>query len=179
MPTKKHDTDQVKPSGDNVDQIREILFGSHIRAVDERFETVEARLSRESDELRKTLENRILELEKLLGQFREDADDQLSHEGAERDAGIAMLTESLAAFRLDAENRLAALQAEFSAEIKRVREQLAAEKKTLAGEVGSLQAAQTERSDRLNDSKVDRGELAGLLSDIAGRLAPTSTKRSK
>ncbi|MGB7452352.1 MAG: hypothetical protein WBM36_09530, partial [Lysobacterales bacterium] len=65
MATKKQDTEQIQPSPDNVDQIREILFGNQIRAVDERFQTVEKRVSRESEKLRNTLEKRIHELEKL------------------------------------------------------------------------------------------------------------------
>ena len=53
MPKKKEDPVQAQPPGDNVDQIRELLFGTHIRAVDERFDVVEERLARESDSLRK------------------------------------------------------------------------------------------------------------------------------
>jgi len=179
MSTKKNDQDTVKPSGDNVDQIREILFGSHIRAVDERFEIVEARLSRESEHLRKDLEQRIAELEKLLRQFREDSDDQLNREGTERDAAMSALTESLAAFRLDTEERITRLQSEHSAEIKQVRKQLEETMNAHTGELSSLQKAQSERTERLDDSKVDRGELAGFLADIASRLTPAAGKRSK
>ena len=80
MATKKPDPEQTPPPPDNVDQIREILFGNQIRAVDERFQTVEKRMSKESENLRKTLEKRILELENLLDQFRDNAGDQLNRE---------------------------------------------------------------------------------------------------
>lgn len=179
MATKKEDTEQIQPPTDNVDQIREILFGNQIRAVDERFTTVEKRMSRESENLKKTLEKRIHELEKLLDQFRDNAGDQLNRESAERDAGLNEVTKSLAAFRLDAENQLAELQSDFNNEIKLVREELLAAQKSLTADLASLQTAQTERSDQLDESKVDRGELAGFLSDIAGRLAPSKQKRSK
>lgn len=179
MATKKQDTEQIQPSPDNVDQIREILFGNQIRAVDERFQTVEKRVSRESEKLRNTLEKRIHELEKLLDQFRDSAGDQLNRESAERDAGLNEVTKSLAAFRLDAENQLAEIQSDFKIEIKHVREELLAAQKVLIGDLVSLQAAQTKRSNQIDESKVDRGELAGFLSDIAGRLAPPPKKRSK
>ena len=65
MAIKKQETEQTQPPPDNVDQIREILFGNQIRAVDERFQSVEKRMSRESEGLRKTLENRIHDLEKF------------------------------------------------------------------------------------------------------------------
>lgn len=179
MSTKKQDAAQAQPPPDNVDQIREILFGGHIRAFDERFEAVEKRLSKESDALRKTLENRVLELEKLLGQFREDAGDQLSKESTERDSSLGKVNESIAAFRLDTENQLAELQSEFNAEIKQVRQELDTAQKSLVDELASLQAAQTKRSDHLDDDKVSRGELAAFLSDVADRLTPAANKRSK
>jgi len=179
MATKKEDTEQIQPPPDNVDQIREILFGNQIRAVDERFGAVEKRMSRESENLKKTLEKRIHELEKLLDQFRDNTGDQLNRESAERDAGLNEVTKSLGAFRLDAENQLAEMQSDFNNEIKQVREELLAAQDSLAAGLTSLQASQTERSDQLDESKVDRGELAGFLSGIVNQLAPSKKKRSK
>ncbi|MFT5140336.1 MAG: HPt (histidine-containing phosphotransfer) domain-containing protein [Lysobacterales bacterium] len=51
MSTKQKDTDQLDPASGNVEQIREILFGGHIRAFDERFDLVEAHLAKERDSL--------------------------------------------------------------------------------------------------------------------------------
>ena len=179
MATKKQDPEQTPPPPDNVDQIREILFGQQIRAVDERFQTVEKRMSKESEALRKSLEKRIHELENLLDKFRDNAGDQLNRESAERDAGLNEVTKALAAFRLDAENQLAEMQSDFNNEIKQVRKELLTAQETLMGGLASLQTAQTERSDLLDKGKVDRGELAGFLSDIADRLVPSTQKRSK
>lgn len=179
MAKKEQDTEQIQPPPDNVDQIREILFGNQIRAVDERFKSVEKRMSRESDDLRKGLEKRIHELEKLLDQFRDNAGDQLNRESAERDAGLNEVTKALATFRLDAENQLAELQSDFNNEIKQVREEALATQKALMDDLATLQAAQSKRSDQLDEDKVDRGELAGFLSDMAGRLTPSTQKRKK
>ena len=179
MATKKQDPEQTPPPPDNVDQIREILFGNQIRAVDERFGAVEKRMSKESESLRKNLEKRIHELENLLGNFRDNAGDQLNRESAERDAGLNELSKSLATFRLDAENQIAEMQSDFNNEIKQVREELLAAQKAITTDLTSLHAAQTERSEQLDESKVDRGELAGFLSDIAVRLAPPTQKRNK
>ena len=54
-----------------------------------------------------------------------------------------------------------------------------AAQKALMSDLASLQAAQNKRAEKLDVSKVDRKELAGFLSDIAGRLAPITKKRSK
>jgi len=178
MANKKEEPQQ-SPQPDNVDQIREILFGNQIRAVDERFQVVEKRMSKESENLRKTLEKRILELENLLGQFRDNAGDQVNRESAERDAAINEVSKSLAAFRLDAENQLAELQSDFNSEIKQVRKEMLVSQETLMDGLASLQKAQTDRSDLLDKSKVDRGELAGFLTGIAEQLSPPAKKRGK
>lgn len=179
MPTKKQNTDPTQPPGDNVDQIREILFGSHMRAVDDRFETVEDRLSKESKALKKALENRIKELEKMLGAFSDKAGDELNRESAERDTQLGKVSDSLAAFRIDAENQLAELQSDFNAEIKQLRQELKAAQKSLLGDLDTLKKAHDKSSGKLGEDKVDRGELAGFLSDIAGRLMPAADKSGK
>jgi uncharacterized protein YicC (UPF0701 family) len=179
MPTKKQNTDPTQPTGDNVDQIREILFGSHMRAVDDRFETVEERLSKESKALKKALENRIKELEKMLGAYSDKAGDEINRESAERDAQLGKVSDSLAAFRIDAENQLAKMQSDFNAEIKQVRQELTAAQKSLMGDLESLRKAHDKSLDKLVEDKVGRGELAGFLSDIAGRLMPTTKKTGK
>lgn len=179
MSKKEQNTDQEQLPPDNVDQIREILFGANMREVGKRFDAVEKRLAKESDALKKVLENRILELEKLLGEFRDKTGDELNHEGAQRDAGLASITESLAAFRLDAENQMAELQSEFNSELKQVRQELAAAQKEQKKEQNLVEKAHQKSLDQLGGNKVDRGELAGFLSDIAARLVPTVNKRSK
>ena len=179
MATKKEDTEEIQPTPDNVDQIREILFGNQIRAVDDRFGKVEKRMSKERENLKKALEKRISELEKLLDQFRDNAGDLLNRESAERDAGLNEVTKSLQTFRLDAENQLAEMQSDFNNEMKQAREELLAVQKSLVKELTSLETSQTKRSKQLDESKVDRGELAGFLSDIANRLSPSKKKPSK
>ena len=54
-----------------------------------------------------------------------------------------------------------------------------ASQETLMDGLASLQKAQTERSDLLDKSKVDRGELAGFLTGIAEQLSPPAKKRGK
>ena len=179
MAQKKQDTQQIPSPTDNVEQIREILFGNQIRAVDDRFETVEKRMAKEGEVLRKKLENRILELEKLLGQLHDDTGDQLNRESRERDASLNEISKALATFRLDSENQLAEMQSDFNNEIKQVRVEILAAQKALVGDLAALQTAQNERSDHLDVNKVDRGELAGFLSEMANRLVPSTQKRSK
>ncbi len=179
MATKQKTTDKLNPTGDNVEQIREILFGGHIRAFDERFDLVETRLVKESDSLRKALEKRLAELERMLGEYREDASDQLGAESSNRDLALNKIELALGSARMDAENQLAQLQDQLSAEIKAVRsEQKAAQKEALSA-LGRVEKAQARYSQKLEEDKVDRKELSEFFSDIATKIQPPKAASGK
>ena len=109
MATKKDNTGTPGAEG-NVDQIREILFGGHLRAFDERFELVESRLAKETDALRKATEKKIEDLARLAGEIREEAGDLLATETNNRDLALNKFELAMGAFRADAENQMAAIE---------------------------------------------------------------------
>lgn len=179
MSTKQKDNDQLDPAGGNVEQIREILFGGHIRAFDERFEIVEARLAKESDSLRKALEKRVLELERLLSEVREEAGDQLSAEVSNRDLALNKLELALASARMDAENQMAEMQDRYNNEIKELKSELKATHKELSAALNKADTNQGKRADKLDESKVDRNELSRLLQQVADKIQPGNSKKGK
>ena len=179
MSTKQKDTDQLDPTGGNVEQIREILFGGHIRAFDDRFDLVEARLAKESDSLRKAIEKRVLELERLLSEQREEASDQLSTETSNRDLALNKVELAMAQARMDAENQMAEMQDYFKSEIKAVRAELKAAHKELSTKLSRADRAQDKRSDKLEHDKVNRKDLSGFFTDVAQKLHPAKTKQGK
>jgi len=87
MAGKKENSDKAGPDG-NVDQIREILFGGHLRAFDERFELVESRLAKETDALRKATDKKFQDLERLAAEIRDDAGDRLGAETNNRELAL-------------------------------------------------------------------------------------------
>jgi len=179
MSTKQETSDQLDPSGGNVEQIREILFGGHIRAFDERFDLVEARLAKESATLQKSLEKKVADLERMLNDFREESSDQLGAETSNRDLALNKLELALASARMDAENQLAQLQDNFNAEIKAVRAELNSAQKELTAALARMEKAQDKRSDRLDHDKVDRKDLSNFLTDMAQKIQPTKAAARK
>jgi hypothetical protein len=179
MSTKQKDTDQLDPTGGNVEQIREILFGGHIRAFDERFDLVEAHLAKESDNLRKAIEKRVLELERLLGEFREEASDSLNSESSNRDLALNKIELAMAAARMDAENQMADMQDRFNSEMKAVRAELKAAHKELSAVQAKSEKEQNKRADKLDTDKVARKDLAAFFSDMAGKISPAKTGKRK
>ena len=179
MSSKNKETEELEPTGDNVEQIREILFGGHIRAFDERFELVEDRLAKENASLKKVLEKRLEELERLLADSREQANDQLGAESSNRDLALNKIELALASARMDAENRMAQLQDNMDAEVKALRSEINAAQKASATALESLQKAQTKRADKLDEDKVDRLQLAKFLNDMADRIQPAKARSGK
>jgi hypothetical protein len=172
MSTKQKDTDQLDPAGGNVEQIREILFGGHIRAFDDRFDLVESRLAKESDALRKALEKRVLELERLLTEQREEAADQLNTESSNRDLALNKVELAMAQARMDAENQMAEMQDRFNAELKALRADLKAAQKELSTAQAKSDRSHDRRADKLDSDKVNRKDLAGFFNDVARKLQP-------
>jgi hypothetical protein len=179
MSTKQKDTDQLDPTGGNVEQIREILFGGHIRAFDERFDLVEAHLAKESDALRKAIEKRVLELERLLGDFREESSDQVSKESSSRDLALNKIELAMASARMDAENQMAEMQDNFKHEIKAVRSELKAASKELSAALSHFEKASDKRAAKLEEDKVNRKDLSGFLTDLASKLQPSKARKGK
>lgn len=172
MSTKQKDTEKLDPTGGNVEQIREILFGGHIRAFDDRFELVESRLAKESDGLRKAIEKRVLELERLLSEQREEASDQLNTESSNRDLALNKIELAMASARMDSENQMAEMQDRFTAEFKAVRAELKAAQRELTTALNRADRAQEKRAGKLDVDKVTRKDLSGFFNDIAQKLQP-------
>lgn len=178
MPSKPKDKDQID-SGGNVDQIREILFGGHLRAFDERFELVESRLAKATEALRKATDKKVQELERLAAEIRDEAGDRLGAETNSRELALNKFELALGQSRADAENQMAAMEDRFAAELK----QLTAEMKAMHKELSNV-LAQTDRDqkkglDILGRDKVARKDLAGLLTSLAQSLQPDEKSRGK
>jgi hypothetical protein len=179
MSTKQKGTEQLDPSGGNVEQIREILFGGHIRAFDERFEIVESRLAKESESLRKAIEKRVLELERLLAEYRDEAEERLGGETSNRDLALNKVELALAQARMDAENRMAALEERFAGELKQIGTDIRAMHRELTQALDRVEKAQEKRSAKLAEDKVARRELAGMFEKLAKGLQPGKASRSR
>jgi uncharacterized protein (UPF0210 family) len=179
MSSKQKATNELDPSGGNVEQIREILFGGHIRAFDERFDLVESRLAKESATLQKALEKRLQELERKLSEVREEASDKLGVESSNRDLALNKIELALSAARMEAENQIAQLKDSLNADIKAVRSELNAAKKELSTALSRAERSQLRRADKLDEDKVDRKELSKFFSEIAQKIQPTKAKQGR
>lgn len=179
MPSKKDEIESGNPEAGNVDQIREILFGGHLRAFDERFELVESRLGKETEALRKATDKKIEDLHRLATEIRDEASDLIGAESNNRDLALNRFELALGQFRADSENQMTAMNDRFTADLKQVRVEMKAMHKELSSVLTKADREQQKVAGKLGEEKVARQDLASLFRKLADTLQPQKTSRSK
>lgn len=166
---------QVPPDAvGNVDQIRDILFGTQMRDYERRFARLEERMSKDLAQLREDTRKQFDALESYARGEIESLSERLSAEQkdrASRDEQLgAALEELLKAFKA----RAGELDEKLTRAAKDLRQQLLAQSKSLSGEIHSthkeLSASLEREADELRSTKVDRAKLSEILSQMALHL---------
>ncbi len=174
--TSKRGTTKSENEGadGNVDKIRDILFGSQMRDYEKRLEATEKRIMQAIERLSRDMERRVDRLDKFARREAEKLSERIKTERKERtaetkkgsgelgrlsdqvEAGFAEIDEHLAAETLSLRNSLLDQAEELSAQVHEVQSQL---QESLEKETASLQ-----------DAKLNREEMAALLTEVAMRL---------
>lgn len=158
----------------NVDKIREILFGGQMRDYQRRFDDLESTLSAASDHLRQDFASRIDGLETFVRRELELLGERLATERRERADEREQLGADIADTRRRFEESLTRLDEQTAHEARNLRALLQEKSAELAelirhnrDDVNSMLARQ---ANSLEDRKVGREDLAALLSELALRL---------
>ncbi len=172
---KKTETKQPEASEiGNVDQIRDIIFGSQMRDYEQRFVRLEERVLNESDALRSETNNRLDALETYIKQEVSSLADSISTERGEREDDTQHLTSELSKHAADTDKKLSQLQDKLNQSQGDARESLLEQSKTLLAEIQSVRTSLIEQMDKnnaaLEDNKTDRKALADMFSEVAMRL---------
>ncbi len=172
------DPPAADPQPESLDKVRDILFGSQMRAVETRLQGMEERLREEHESIRSDFTKQTESLEALMR------------------SEVQALTERLAAERTRRTEELKALSAEFKEALRALekrhvkleeagtmadaalRDQLLLQSRDSAAELAKLGerlGAELSRSHQeLKSSKTDRATLAALLNDVAAQLGGDS-----
>ncbi|HEY9502109.1 MAG TPA: hypothetical protein VIR01_10830 [Pyrinomonadaceae bacterium] len=164
----------VEPDIGNIDKIREILFGGHMRDYDRRFSRVEEQLVKDSLELREDTRKRFEALEAFVKAEFAALTDRLQAEQRTRDDAVSGLwrgvhesSQALSAKVGEAQEQTARAHSELRQQILSQSKDLNDEMRRKQDEVTAL--IQREVAD-LNHGKTDRSSLATLLTEMAMRL---------
>ena len=161
-------------SDQNVDKIREILFGGQMRDYQRRFDALESNITAANDHLRNDLSNRIESLEAFVRREMELLSERLVNERRERSDERESSAAETQEIRRRFEDSLSRLDEQTAQEARAIRGVLQAKSLELINVIqqsrDDFNSMLSRQTNQLADSKVSREDLAALLSEVALRL---------
>ncbi len=174
MSKKIEDSKIESAESGNVDQIRDIIFGSQMRDYEQRFVRLEERVLNETNSLRSETSHRLDALESYIKQEVDSLIDQLSIERGEREEDTRHLTDELSKNATAADKKSSHIQDKLTQHQATTRDALLDQSKSLLAEIQSVRNGLTDslnkNTDKLQSDKTDRKALADMFSEVAMRL---------
>ncbi len=162
------------PDGENIDKIRDILFGSQSRQIEKKMSAVEEKIDKEIGFLRSETKNTLGALEQFLRKELQSLSDQLSSEKSERAESVDSLSGRVADTQKAVEKKLSQLSDRVVKDQRDTQEQILLQTKNLLDEMheknDGLQKRMDQSIEALSQEKTDRLALANLMMEAAMRL---------
>ena len=167
-------------ASDNVDQIREIIFGAHIKDYEQRFRALERKLEQSLKKVSDSFDKRLDEVNQSLAELNQ----MLEAERGERRDGDESLDGLLQNQAKEAADQLASVESQTSEQLAALNQSLTAMSASLESQLGDQGAATDKALEDLNSQltaqNISRKELAKLLGTVASTLdAPPKTPRKR
>lgn len=163
------------PSHNNIEKIRSILFGNHIREYDARFARLEEMLSKEIAELRADFRRRGDALESYVQKELDAVNERLSAEHSDRQGSLEELQASLEELGKGLDKRAHLLDEQMNKTHRELRQQVLTQSKQLRDEMqlglSDITTLLERELHKLRADKTDRSALASMLTDLAARLS--------
>jgi hypothetical protein len=160
--------------GENLDKVRDILFGSQMRDQDRRFARLEERLAKDLSDVRDESRARLDSLEAYLKKELQTLVDRLKAESGQRADAVKGISQELKEAAKSISDQLKAADARMDEENRDIRSELLNQSKALRDEIQRAiqeSAAATQRAaEELRGDKVDRAAIADLFTEMAVRL---------
>jgi DNA anti-recombination protein RmuC len=158
----------------NIDKIREIIFGGHMRDYDKRFMRLEARLIKESADLREETKRRFEVLETFIKREFEALVERLQIEQRHREESVQGLSRALTETGQTLEGKLLQFDEGAARGQRDLRQQILDQSRSLSEEIHQKHAEMSTTVERevanLNHDKPSRSHLASMFSELAARL---------
>lgn len=160
--------------GDNVDKIRDILFGTQMREYDKRMTRFEERLAKELQEIREESKRRYAALESFVKSELDALGDRLKAEQGERATADREASREFKETIRAIEKRLSQMDEQATKVQRDLRDQILQEVKRLSDALQQSQAETFARlegeSQEIRSAFTDRLALADLFAEVALRL---------
>ena len=163
-----------EPQPESLDKVRDILFGSQMRAVESRLQGMEERLRREHEAMRSDFDRTEESLDSFIRSEVQGLTERLSAERTKRTEELKGLAAEIKEAIRALEKRHVKLEEDANMADAALRDQLFAQSASAAAELGKLGerlAAELSRSHHeLMSTKTDSATLAALLTEMASRI---------
>jgi len=160
--------------GENLDKVRDILFGAQMRDQDRRFGRLEERLAKDLSDLREESRARMDSLEAYVKKEIQTLVDRLKTESGQRADAIKGITQELKEAAKSIADQMKAADERIGEEHRDLREELLNQSKALRDEIQraiqETTAATQRAADELRGDKADRAALADLFTEMAMRI---------
>ncbi len=161
-------------TGNNLDKVRDLLFGAQMRDMEKLFARLEDRLQKELVELKEETRGRFESLEGFVKREMEALSEQLRLEQNARHNAVESLTRDLKDLAKTFEQRTNQAEEHIVKTQRDLRQHILDQSSTLRDEFWDryreLSAATEQHLQELRAEKTDRGTLAVLLTELAMRL---------
>lgn len=173
--SEKPEKIEAADAGDqNVDKIREILFGEQIRAYDSRFSTLEQRLVAENEKMGQFLEKRLTGIATATQRELAGLAEQIDAQRKKLESLQSDSRSELESTKHQIDERYRNLEDMFDKEARALRNDLGEQHNALVDLVKSTRAGMEEilgrETQNLQRAKVGRADLSALLAELAARL---------
>lgn len=174
---QKHKGDNgssTEPAPESLDQVRDILFGGQMRAVDNRLRGLEERLLQEQTALRNEIGRRVSEMDGAIRKELTAQSERLTTERAKRADDLKALGAEFKEAVRNLERRHQKLEEAATTADAELRDQLLKQSAALSGELARTAERLSGELERtataLRTEKLDTAALSAALTDMAVRL---------
>ena len=158
----------------NVERIRDILFGPQMRDYDGRFQRLEERLTHEANNLRWDIQKRLEAIEAFMRGETASLGNRLTAEQNERAQTLEKISRDLGDAAKHLNERLTNLDGQMAKEIRDLRQQMLDHSKALSTEIkdkhDALKAGLDNEAAQIRGSMTAKDQLAEMLSELSLRL---------
>jgi hypothetical protein len=168
---------------ENLDKVRDILFGGQMRAVETRIQGLEERLLRDQQALRADILRQVGELEAFARKEVQELADRIAAERQKRVEDLKGLSAELREAIRTIEKRHVKLEEATNLADAGLRDQLLLQAKAMSADLNKLSdrlsTELTRSHQELKSTKTDSAALAGLFTELASRLGGTPEKNGR
>lgn len=161
----------------NVDQIRDLIFGSQIKEFDEKFNHMDANIKSLHEQLKRTFEESHSTLQKETGRALEVLEKKIDNLSTTTHKERSSLKELIDTLDENLQDKLGLQKEEFDAKLKITKENISDEQQKVSA---SIQATREELNHllqkklaALSDDKLSRDSMAQMLLEVAMKIQGT------